>query len=128
MMAQKASAASKQITAYIHGTTDWRGKILAQLRVLVLEAAPDLTEEWKWGTPVWTHNGLVCAAGLFKDHVKLNFFRGASLPDPHRLFNSGLDAKATRAIDFAEGDKLNAAALKKLVRAAVAWNSSATKK
>lgn len=127
MTAQKASAASKQITAYIAGTADWRGKILARLRVLVLEAAPELTEEWKWGTPVWTKNGLVCAAGLFKDHVKLNFFRGAAVPDPHRLFNSGMDAKATRAIDFAEGDNLNATALKKLVRAAVELNSNAKK-
>jgi hypothetical protein len=94
---------------------------------LVLVAAPGITEEWKWGTPVWSQNGMVCAAGLFKDHVKLNFFKGASLADPKKLFNSGLDAKVTRAIDFAEGDRLNEAAVKELVRAAVALNAGSKK-
>jgi hypothetical protein len=122
------SAASKQITKYIAETKDWRGKMVAQLRKLVLASAPGITEEWKWGTPVWSQNGLVCAAGVFKDHVKLNFFKGASLADPKRLFNSGLDAKATRSIDFHEGDKLNEPALKELVRAAVAPNSAGKKK
>jgi hypothetical protein len=122
------SAASKQITKYIAETKDWRGKMVAQLRKLVLASAPGITEEWKWGTPVWSQNGLVCAAGVFKDHVKLNFFKGASLADPKRLFNSGLDAKATRSIDFHEGDKLNEPALKELVRAAVALNSAGKKK
>lgn len=118
----KSSAASQQITKYISETKDWRGKVLAQLRKLVTAAAPEITEEWKWGTPVWTQNGMVCAAGVFKDHVKLNFFKGALLADPKKLFNSGLDAKATRAIDFAEGDNLDEAALKQLVRAAVGLN------
>ena len=122
------TSASQQITKYIADTKDWRGKLVAQLRKLVLAAAPGITEEWKWGTPVWSQNGLVCAAGVFKDHVKLNFFKGASLPDPKKQFNSGLDAKATRSIDFHEGDKLNEPAIKDLVRAAVALNAAGGKK
>ena len=123
MASNTSSSASKQIDKLISDTKDWRGKTLAQLRKTILESVPGLEEDWKWGTPVWTKDGLVCAAGLFKDHVKLNFFKGASLADPDKLFNSGMDAKATRAIDFAEGEKPNAAALKKLIRAAVALNS-----
>jgi len=122
------SAATKQIARHIAEHADWRGRMLARLRALILAAAPDVTEEWKWGTPVWTQNGLVCAAGVFQDHVKLNFFKGASLADPKKLFNSGLEAKATRAIDFREGAKLDEAALKSLVRAAVAFNANAAKK
>src|SRR5262245_29159396 len=114
--------ASQRITDLIAELGDWRGKVLARLRKITLDAAPDLTEEWKWGTAVWTNKGLVCSAGAFKDHVKLNFFKGASLKDPKRLFNAGLDAKATRAIDFHEGDAIDASALKALVRAAVAYN------
>ena len=119
---------SQLISNYIAGLGDWRGDLVAQLRELILASAPGITEEWKWDTPVWSYKGNVVAAGVFKDHVKLNFFKGASLKDPHRLFNAGLDAKATRAIDFSEGDKLNAAALQDLVRAAVANNSSGSKK
>ena len=92
------------------------------LRKLVLEAAPDLTLEWKWDTAVWSHNGLVCAVGAFKDNAGLNFFKGASLPDPNKLFNAGLDAKKTRAIDFREGDAVDESALKDLIRAAIAHN------
>jgi hypothetical protein len=111
------------------GLGDWRGKLLARLRKLILDAAPDITEEWKWGTAVWTNKGLVCSAGAFKDHVKLNFFKGASLKDPKGLFNAGLAAKSTRAVDFSEGDKLDAPALKALIRAAVGYNLAAgTKK
>ena len=106
---------------------DWRGKRLAELRKLILEAAPDITEEWKWGTAVWTQKGLVCSAGAFKDHVKLNFFKGASLKDPKKLFNAGLDAKTSRAIDFDESDKIDAGPLKDLIRAAVANNTSGGK-
>jgi hypothetical protein len=106
---------------------DWRGKLLARLRKLILESDPDITEEWKWGTAVWTHEGLVCSAGAFKDHVKLNFFKGASLNDPKGLFNSGLDAKATRAIDFSEGDSIDTSSLKNLIRSAVAHNLSGGK-
>jgi hypothetical protein len=121
-------AVSQQIDSYIKELGDWRGKIMTRLRRLILEAAPVLTEEWKWGTPVWSYKGNVVAAGVFKDHVKLNFFKGASLADPNGLFNAGLDAKATRAIDIAEGEEIDEAALKDLVRTAVAYNSSGSKK
>ena len=125
----KASLTPSQlITNQIAELTDWRGQMLARLRKLILEAAPDIIEEWKWGTAVWSHQGNVVAIGAFKDHIKLNFFQGASLKDPHGLFNAGLDAKATRAIDLQEGDKINEAALKDLVRAAVAYNLSSGKK
>ena len=107
--------ASQRITAQIAELNDWRGKMLADLRTLILAADPDITEEWKWNTAVWTRNGLVCAGGAFKDHVKLNF-------------NAGLDAKTTRAIDLSEGDKLHASALKDLIRSAVAHNLSARAK
>jgi hypothetical protein len=116
------------ITQQIEALGDWRGEILAQLRQLILDAAPEVAEEWKWNTPVWVHQGNVVAAGAFKDHVKVNFFKGASLDDPHGLFNAGFEAKATRAIDFHQGDKIDAAALQELVRAAVALNSSGAKK
>jgi hypothetical protein len=119
--------ASEQITKHISELGDWRGKQLARLRKLVLAAAPELVEEWKWDTPVWSHNGNVVAAGAFQDHVKLNFFKGASLQDPHKLFNAGLEAKASRGIDLHEGDTINEAALKELVQSAVALNSSKTK-
>jgi len=120
--------ASHLITKQIADLGDWRGRMLAQLRRAILGAAPGITEEWKWGTAVWTNKGLVCSAGAFKDHVKLNFFRGASLRDPKGLFNAGLDAKTTRAIDFREGDKVDGSALKDLIRAAVAFNLSGEKK
>jgi hypothetical protein len=120
--------ASQHIDNYIKELTDWRGKMIARLRKLILDAEPNLTEEWKWDTPVWSHKGNVVAAGVFKDHVKLNFFKGASLDDPQGLFNAGLDAKATRAIDIAEGDEIDEAALKDLVRTAVAYNTSGSKK
>jgi hypothetical protein len=105
--------------------------MIARLRTLILEADPMLVEEWKWETPVWSRNGNVVAAGAFKDHVKLNFFKGASLPDPHGLFNAGLEAKASRGIDFHEGDTIDGMALQELIRAAVALNAGkqkATKK
>lgn len=116
--------ASQMITKYISDTGDWRGTTLAKLRRIILEASPELVEEWKWGSPVWSHNGLVCSAGAFKGYVKLNFFKGASLKDPKRLFNAGLGAKTMRAIDFNQGDKIDAPAVKALVRAAVAQNAS----
>jgi len=119
---------SELITNQIEELADWRGTLLSQLRKLIFDAAPDLTENWKWGTAVWVHKGNVVAAGAFKDHVKLNFFRGASLDDPSRLFNAGFEAKATRAIDFHQGDKINPEALKGLVRVAVALNASGEKK
>ena len=115
---------SEHIDQYIAEQTDWRGQMLARLRTLILEASPDLAEEWKWDTPVWAQHGLVCSVGLFKQTVKLNFFQGAFLADPHALFNAGLDAKKTRAIDFHEGDTVDESALKELIRAAVAYNGN----
>ena len=127
-MTEPNDRVTAHITNYIVELADWRGKLLARLRKLILAADPDIVEEWKWGTPVWSHKGNVVAVGAFQDHVKVNFFKGASLPDPHGLFNAGLEAKATRAIDLHEGDKLNEPALKELVRAAVAYNLSGGKK
>ncbi|HET7010748.1 MAG TPA: DUF1801 domain-containing protein [Anaerolineales bacterium] len=118
----------QQVTRYIASLSDWRGPMVARLRAIILQAEPGLTEEWKWGTPVWSHNGLVCAVSAFKGYVKVNFFKGASLKDPKGLFNAGLDAKTMRSIDFRQGDKIDAAALKALVRAAVAVNTGARKK
>ena len=115
---------SQLITNQIADLGDWRGKMLSRLRKVILEADPDITEEWKWNTAVWTREGLVCSAGAFKDHVKLNFFKGTSLKDPKGMFNAGLDAKNTRAIAFKEGDSIDASALKDLLRAAVAHNLS----
>ena len=119
---------SQRITEQIADLGDWRGTMLSRLRKLILEADPDITEEWKWNTAVWTRNGLVCSAGAFKDHVKLNVFNGASLKDPKRMFNAGLDAKNSRAIDLNEGENIDASALKDLIRAAVAHNLPAGKK
>jgi hypothetical protein len=119
--------ASDQITAYIKGLRDWRGQMMARLRQLIRDAAPELVEEWKWNTPAWSHNGNVVAVGAFQDHVKVNMFKGASLSDPHRLFNAGLEAKTSRAIDLHSGDALDEAAFKALVRSAVALNSGKTK-
>ncbi len=113
---------SERIDNQIAELADWRGQMIARLRQLILAVDPDIKEEWKWETPVWSHKGLVCAAGAFKDTVKLNFFQGARLPDPHHLFNAGLDAKKTRAIDFHAGDEVNESALQDLIRAAVAQN------
>ncbi|HLO16437.1 MAG TPA: DUF1801 domain-containing protein [Anaerolineales bacterium] len=128
MNAKDNKTASQQIDRYINELGDWRGKMLTRLRKLILEAAPELTEEWKWDTPVWSHKGNVVAEGVFKDHVKLNFFKGASLVDPKGLFNAGLDAKTSRGIDFSEGDEIDELALKDLVRSAVAYNKSGNKK
>jgi hypothetical protein len=119
---------SQLITNQIAELGDWRGRMLSRLRRVILEAGPDLTEEWKWNTAVWARDGLVCSAGAFKDHVKLNIFNGASLKDTKGMFNAGLDAKNTRAINFSEGDSIDASALKDLIRAAIAHNLSAGKK
>ena len=121
-------SASQQIDNHIKELPDWRGKSLTRLRKLILAAAPELTEEWKWGTPVWSYKGNVVSGGAFKDHIKLNFFKGASLKDPNGLFNAGLDAKTTRGIDLHEGDQIDETALKELVREAVAHNKSGGKK
>jgi len=113
---------SKLIDQQIAGLSDWRGKMLVKLRKIIHDADPEIVEEWKWDTAVWSHQGLVLAVGAFKETVKMNFFQGAALPDPHRLFNAGLEAKKTRAIDFHEGNKINEPALKDPIRAAVAHN------
>ena len=114
---------SDQIDQHIGQLSDWRGDLMTKLRAIINQADAGLQEGWKWGTPVWTSNGNVVAIGAFKESVKLNFFKGASLPDPHRLFNGGLDAKASRSIDFVQGDRIDEKALTELVRAAVAENS-----
>jgi len=120
---------SDLIDAKIEGLGDWRGEMLSRLRALIKEAAPDVVEEWKWGIPVWSHNGLICTGETYKKAVKTTFAKGASLADPSGLFNSSLEGNTRRAIDFHEGDKLDKKALKALIQAAVALNkSSATAK
>ena len=109
---------SEQIDNQIADLSDWRGTTIAHMRKLINEADPNLKEDWKWDTPVWTAKGNVLALGAFKDHLKINFFKGASLDDPKLLFNSGLDAKASRSIDLHEGDSIDEQALKDLIRAA----------
>lgn len=109
---------SEQIDQQIANLTDWRGILFTELRQLIHRADPGIVEDWKWNTAVFTKNGNICALGAFKDHLKINFFKGASLPDPHNLFNAGLEAKGSRAIDFYEGDKIDEEALLSLIRAA----------
>ena len=117
-----ASDASGRIDQHIMSLGDWRGEMMSKLRKVITSADSSLTEEWKWETPVFSSNGNVVAMGAFKEGVKINFFKGASLPDPHHLFNGGLDAKTSRAIDLKKGDRINEPALKELVRAAAAKN------
>ena len=120
------AAASKNITERIQELEDWRGETLARVRQLIHDADPEIQEEWKWmGTPVWSQDGGVCTGESYKQVVKLTFFRGASLQDPQKLFNSSLDGNMRRAIDIREGEKLNEAAFKELIRSAVAANSAA---
>jgi hypothetical protein len=119
-------SASAFIDARINELGDWRGKTLAHLRKLIHDADPEIQEEWKWrGTPVWSHDGIVCTGESYKQVVKLTFPRGASLEDPKKLFNSSLEGNVRRAIDIHEGEKVNEAAFKQLIRAAVAANSTA---
>ena len=118
-------SASALIDARIKELGDWRGKTLAHVRQLIHQADPNIEEEWKWmGTPVWSHDGIVCTGESYKQVVKLTFARGASLKDPMKLFNSSLDGNTRRAIDIREGEKINEAAFKQLIRAAVAANSA----
>jgi len=117
--------ASQQIDKQIAGLTEWRGRMMSHLRKVINGADPKLKEEFKWHTAVWSADGNVCALGAFKDHIKINVFKGASLPDPHHLFNGGLEAKTSRSIDLHEGDTINISHLKTLVRAAVAGNAAA---
>jgi hypothetical protein len=117
--------ASANISERIEELGDWRGETLAHLRKLIHDADPDIVEEWKWmGTPVWSHDGIVCTGESYKQVVKLTFARGASIEDPKKLFNSSLEGNTRRAIDVREGEKINEAAFKKLIRAAVAENSA----
>ncbi len=112
----------EKISANIASYTDWRGVLLTEIRSLINNTSPELTEDFKWGVPVWTCNGLVCAISGFKDHVKMNFFKGAYLPNPDNIFNSGLDSKEHRSINFAKGDVPDKAALVALIQAALAYN------
>jgi len=121
--------ASRLIDQRIRDLAGWRGDTLARMRALILEADPEMTEEWKWmGTPVWSHHGIVCTGEAYKKVVKLTFARGASIPDPSRLFNSSLEGNTRRAIDIHEGERVDAGAFRALVRAAVAQNGSSAKK
>ncbi|NKI95515.1 DUF1801 domain-containing protein [Rhizobacter sp. SG703] len=115
---------SELIDQKIDGLADWRGEMLATLRALILAADPGVTEEWKWGTAAWSHHGLICTGETYKKAVKLTFAKGASVPDPKGLFNSSLDGNVRRAIDFHEGDKPDAAALKALFHASIAVNQA----
>jgi hypothetical protein len=122
-------AASKLIDDKIAELGDWRGAALARVRALVIEADPDVVEEWKWmGTPVWSHDGGICTGESYKAIVKLTFFKGASLKDPAKLFNSSLEGNVRRAIDIHEGEEIDANAFKALICAAVALNASGAKK
>jgi hypothetical protein len=130
MSASRANteAASANITERIEELGDWRGEALAHVRQLIHDADPDIQEEWKWrGTPVWSHDGGVCTGESYKEVVKLTFFRGASIDDPKKLFNSSLEGNTRRAIDLREGDKIDEAAFKQLIRAAVAANAAKKK-
>ena len=116
---------TKLIDARIKELDDWRGKTLARLRAVIKQADPDVVEEWKWNVPVWSHDGIICTGETYKSTVKLTFAKGASVKDPAKLFNSSLEGNTRRAIDFREGDDIDATALKALVRAAVAVNKAA---
>jgi hypothetical protein len=119
----KAESPSKLIDARIKELSDWRGGTLAKMRALIKQADPQVTEEWKWrGVPVWSHEGMICTGETYKSVVKLTFFKGAKLKDPKKLFNSSLEGNARRAIDLHEGDKIDTAAFKALIRQAVELN------
>ena len=125
---KRAESPSELIDARIKDLGDWRGEMLARLRALIKEADPEVVEEWKWrGVPVWSHDGLICTGETYKSVVKMTFAKGASLNDPSRLFNTGLDGNVRRAIDFHEGDRVDAKALKALIREAVALNESSSR-
>ena len=130
-----AESSSRPIDEGIDHPGDWRGELLSRLRALIMEADPEMTEERKWrkpsnpaGVPTWSHNGLICTGETYKNVVKLTFFKGASLKDPSRLFNSSLEGNARRAIDLHEGEKIDGEALKALVRAAVTLNESSARR
>ena len=125
----KSESPSRLIDARIKELGDWRGKTLARVRALIKQADPEVVEEWKWrGVPVWYHDGMICTGETYKSIVKVTFAKGASLEDPSSLFNSSLDGNVRRAIDLHEGDKLDEAAFKALVRAAVASNKGSARR
>jgi hypothetical protein len=127
--ASKGQSASELISKRIDELGDWRGETLRRMRKLIRDADPDVVEEWKWrGTPVWSHDGIICTGESYKNVVKLTFAKGASLKDPQQLFNSSLDGNVRRAIDIREGKEVNATVFKALVRQAVALNSSGKSK
>jgi hypothetical protein len=132
--ASQAQSPSKLISERIAELADWRGKTLSRMRTLIKQADPDVVEEWKWvkatrpGTPVWSHDGIICTGESYKSVVKLTFAKGASLKDPARLFNSSLDGNVRRAIDIHEGEQVDESAFKALIRQAVAINSSGKSK
>jgi hypothetical protein len=121
---QRVQSATRLIDARIQELGDWRGVMLSRLRALIKQADPKVVEEWKWGIPVWSHDGLICTGETYKNVVKMTFARGASLADPSGLFNSSLEGRVRRAIDIREGEKVNEKALKTLIRAAVALNTA----
>jgi len=123
--ADAGKSASELIDARIEELQDWRAELLARLRALIRNADPEITEEWKWNTPVWSCNGIVCTGETYKKAVKLTFAKGASLPDPSRLFNSSLEGNTRRAVDFPEGATFDPSALTALIRAAVSLNKAA---
>ena len=127
-MTNKELSASDLISRKIADLGDWRGDTLARMRKLIHEADPNVVEEWKWGGPVWSHDGIVCTGETYKKAVKLTFAKGASLKDPKKLFNASLDGNVRRALDIAEGHEVDAAAFKALFREAVAANSAGKKK
>ena len=121
---QKGQSPARMIDERIKELGDWRGKMLSQLRTLIKQADPEVVEEWKWGVPVWSHDGLICTGETYKNAVKMTFAKGAALEDPSGLFNSSLDGNTRRAVDFHEGAKIDEKALKALIRAAVRLNAS----
>jgi hypothetical protein len=124
-MAKKTASPSELIDERIDALGDWRGDALAQVRKIIKQADPKVVEEWKWrGVPVWEHDGIICTGESYKNYIKLTFMKGASLDDPKGLFNSSLEGNARRAIDIHEGDKIDSNALKALIRAAVALNTT----
>ena len=127
-VASQGQSASELISKRIAELGDWRGETLSRMRKLIKEADPDVVEEWKWGNPVWSHDGIICTGESYKNVVKLTFPKGASLKDEARLFNSSLDGNVRRAIDIHEGEEVDASAFKALVRQAVALNSSGKSK
>ena len=121
----KGDTPSRLIDARIKELDDWRGKTLSRLRALIKQADPDVVEEWKWNVPVWSHDGIICTGETYKSAVKLTFAKGAAVKDPSKLFNASLEGNTRRAIDFREGDEIDADAFNKLIRAAAAVNKPA---